>query len=59
MEQFAIKSLQATAFVADANSKTRALNPKNSAKTPAQISNLFDSIAYQKGKVDLCCLQQN
>jgi aminopeptidase N len=59
MEQFAIKNLQASAFVIDASSRTRALNPKNSVKTPDQISSLFDDIAYKKGKPDLCCLQQN
>nr|XP_012230690.1 PREDICTED: uncharacterized protein LOC105677005 [Linepithema humile] len=58
MEQFAIKNLQASAFVVDASSKTRALHPKNSAKTPAQISSLFDDIAYKKGASIIRMMQQ-
>lgn len=56
MEQFAIKNLQASAFVVDANTKTRALNPKVSVKTPSQISSLFDDIAYKKGELTLSYL---
>lgn len=50
MDQFVIKNLQASAFVVDATIKTRPLNPDVSVKTPAQISSLFDDIAYKKGK---------
>lgn len=50
MDQFAIRNLQASAFVVDASIKTRALSSQVSAKTPAQISSLFDDIAYKKGK---------
>ncbi|KYN33599.1 Aminopeptidase N [Trachymyrmex septentrionalis] len=37
MEQFVIKNVQASAFVVDASSKTRALNPETSIQTTAQI----------------------
>lgn len=50
MEQFVVKNLQASSFVVDASSKTRALNPKTSVQTPTQIGSLFDDIAYKKGK---------
>lgn len=50
MDQFAIRNLQASAFVVDATIKTRALNSQVNAKTPAQINSLFDDIAYKKGK---------
>ncbi|KAL0111142.1 hypothetical protein PUN28_012807 [Cardiocondyla obscurior] len=49
MEQFVIRNVQASSFVVDADNKTRALNPQNSIQTPAQISSLFDDIAYKKG----------
>lgn len=58
MDQFVIKNLQASAFVVDATIKTRPLNPDVSAKTPAQISSLFDDIAYKKGGSILRMLQQ-
>jgi len=51
MEQFVIKNVQASSFVIDATSITRPLNPKFSVQTPTQIRNLFDDIAYKKGKV--------
>jgi len=51
MEQFVIKNVQASSFVIDATSITRPLNPKSSVQTPTQIRNLFDDIAYKKGKV--------
>jgi len=51
MEQFVIKNVQASSFVVDATSITRPLNPKISVETPTQIRNLFDDIAYKKGKV--------
>lgn len=50
MDQFVIKNLQASAFVIDATTKTRPLNPENNAETPNQIQALFDDIAYKKGK---------
>ncbi|XP_011865488.1 PREDICTED: uncharacterized protein LOC105560735 [Vollenhovia emeryi] len=49
MEQFVIKNVQASSFVVDARSKSRALNPKTNVQTPTQIRSLFDDIAYKKG----------
>ncbi|KAG5311631.1 AMPN Aminopeptidase, partial [Acromyrmex insinuator] len=58
MEQFVIKNVQASAFVVDASSKTRALNPKTSSiQTTAQIRSLFDDIAYKKGASILYMIQ--
>jgi len=56
MEQFVIKNVQASSFVVDATSITRPLNPKLSVQTPTQIRNLFDDIAYKKGKILLFVL---
>ncbi|XP_072748201.1 aminopeptidase N [Anoplolepis gracilipes] len=58
MEQFAIKNVQASAFVVDAAHKTRPLNSNINAKTPAQISSLFDDIAYKKGASILLMMRQ-
>ncbi|XP_018399656.1 PREDICTED: aminopeptidase N-like [Cyphomyrmex costatus] len=57
MEQFIIKNVQASSFVVDASSKTRALNPKIVIQTPTQIGSLFDDIAYKKGASILCMMQ--
>jgi len=57
MEQFVIKNVQASAFVVDASSKTRALNPETNIQTTAQIRSLFDDITYKKGKSILFFLQ--
>lgn len=50
MEQFAVRTLQTSAFVVDAKKDTRALTvAEDIIQTPQQISNLFDDIAYKKG----------
>ncbi|XP_020287765.1 aminopeptidase N-like, partial [Pseudomyrmex gracilis] len=59
MEQFAVRALQASAFVVDAKKDTRALTvDENTIQTPEQISNLFDDIAYRKGGCILRMMQQ-
>ncbi|XP_015604742.1 aminopeptidase N [Cephus cinctus] len=47
MEQFVVRVVQATAFVADSSATTHPLN--QDASTPNEISSLFDTICYNKG----------
>ncbi|KAG7211603.1 hypothetical protein KM043_010858 [Ampulex compressa] len=46
LEQFVVKVLQSSAFVADAQESSRAMN--HDVTTQKQISSLFDAISYQK-----------
>ncbi|XP_043263382.1 uncharacterized protein LOC122403732 [Colletes gigas] len=46
MEVYAVEALQGTAFASDARENTRPMN--KAVVSPSEISNLFDSIAYQK-----------
>ena len=48
MDQFVINNLQETAFMADDNETQHAMNAK--VFSPSQISEIFDSISYGKGK---------
>lgn len=47
MDQFVVKNLQ-YAFASDALSTTRPMN--EDAGSPADISSLFDRVAYEKGE---------
>ncbi|XP_053976697.1 aminopeptidase N-like [Hylaeus volcanicus] len=46
MELYAVEALQGTAFITDAAKDTRPIN--QDVDSPAEISKLFDNIAYQK-----------
>ena len=45
---FVVDNIQGNAFIVDAGENSRPMNMD--ANTPEEISNLFDDIAYQKGK---------
>lgn len=48
MEQFVVRNLQETAFVADAKNNSHAMNAP--VGSPKEVSAIFDSISYSKGK---------
>ncbi|KYN14240.1 Aminopeptidase N [Trachymyrmex cornetzi] len=56
-EQFVIKNVQESAFVVDASSKTRALNPETNIQTTSQIRSVFNDITYKKGASLLYMIQ--